>query len=49
MLNLLKILKELIKEKYESDKKDPRGPMCFECSGNGHIHADCSSLKQSAK
>jgi hypothetical protein len=26
--------------------KDPRGPICFECSGFGHIRADCENLKQ---
>jgi hypothetical protein len=34
-------------EKFESYKKDPRGPKCFECSSYGHIHADCGNLKQS--
>jgi hypothetical protein len=28
------------------EKKDPRGPKCFECSGFGHIRADCGNLKQ---
>jgi hypothetical protein len=27
-------------EPEEEDKKDPRGPRCFECSGFGHIRAD---------
>jgi len=31
-------------EKLE-DKKDPRGPRCFECSGYGHIYVDCGNLK----
>jgi hypothetical protein len=31
-------------EKAESDKKDPCGPKCFECSGYGHIPADCGNL-----
>jgi hypothetical protein len=30
----------------EAEKKDPRGPKCFECSGFGHIRADCGNLKQ---
>jgi hypothetical protein len=30
----------------EEEKKDPRGPKCFECSGFGHIRADCRNLKK---
>jgi hypothetical protein len=30
----------------EAEKKDPRGPRYFECSGFGHIRADCGNLKQ---
>jgi hypothetical protein len=33
-------------EREETEKKDPRGPKCFECSGFGHIWADCGNLKQ---
>jgi len=33
-------------EPEEEDKKDPRGPRCFECSGFGHIRADCGYLKK---
>jgi len=33
-------------EPKEAEKKDPRGPRCFECSGFGHIQADCGNLKQ---
>jgi hypothetical protein len=33
-------------EPEEAKKKDPRGPRCFECSGFGHIQADCWNLKQ---
>jgi len=33
-------------EPEEAEKKDPRGPWCFECSGFGHIRADCRNLKQ---
>jgi hypothetical protein len=33
-------------EPEEAVKKDPRGPRCFECSGFGHIRADCGNLKQ---
>jgi ribosomal protein L32 len=33
-------------EPKEAEKKDPRGPRCFECSGFGHIRADCGNLKQ---
>jgi hypothetical protein len=34
-------------EKGETDKKDPRGPKCFECLGYGHIRTDCGNLKKS--
>jgi hypothetical protein len=30
----------------EAEKKDPRGPRCYECSGFGHIQADCGNLKR---
>jgi len=30
----------------EDEKKDPKGPRCFECSGFGHIWADRWNLKQ---
>jgi hypothetical protein len=33
-------------EPEEVEKKDPRGPKCFECSGFGHIQADCGNLKK---
>jgi len=33
-------------EPEEEDKKDPRGPRCFECLGFGHIRADCGNLKK---
>jgi hypothetical protein len=33
-------------EPEEAEKKDPRGPRCFECSGFGHIQTDCGNLKQ---
>jgi hypothetical protein len=33
-------------EPEEAEKKDPRGPRCFECSSFGHIRADCGNLKQ---
>jgi L-fucose isomerase-like protein len=32
-------------ESEEEEKKDPRGPKCFECSGFGHIRDDCRNLK----
>jgi RNA-binding protein YhbY len=32
-------------EPEEPEKKDPRGLRCFECSGFGHIRADCGNLK----
>jgi len=34
-------------EPEEAEKKDPKGPRCYECSGFGHIRADCENLKQS--
>jgi lipopolysaccharide export LptBFGC system permease protein LptF len=36
-------------EPEEAEKKDPRGPRCFECSGFGHIRADCGNLKQAKR
>jgi RNA-binding protein YhbY len=33
-------------ELEEAEKKDPRGPRCFQCSGFGHIRADCGNLKK---
>jgi hypothetical protein len=33
-------------ELEEEEKKDPRGPRCFECSGHGHILVDCGNLKK---
>jgi len=33
-------------EPEEAEKKDPKGPRCYECSGFGHILADCGNLKQ---
>jgi hypothetical protein len=33
-------------ELEEEEKKDPRGPRCFECSGFGHIRADYGNLKK---
>jgi vacuolar-type H+-ATPase subunit I/STV1 len=33
-------------EPEEEEKKDPRGPRSFECSGFGHIRADCGNLKK---
>jgi hypothetical protein len=33
-------------ESEEAEKKDPRGPQCFECSGFGHIRTECANLKK---
>jgi hypothetical protein len=33
-------------EPEEAEKKDTRGLRCFECSGFGHIRADCGNLKK---
>lgn len=33
-------------EPEEEGKKDPRRPKCYECSGFGHIRADCGNLKK---
>jgi len=33
-------------EPEEAEKKDPRGLICFECSGFGHIQTNCGNLKQ---
>jgi len=45
-----KFTKRLKKAPRESEpekaEKDPSGPRCFECSGFGHIRADCGNLKQ---
>jgi hypothetical protein len=30
----------------EAEKKDPKGPRCFECSSFEHMRADCGNLKQ---
>jgi hypothetical protein len=45
---LSKILKNAPKEfePEEVEKKDRRGPRCFECSSFGHIRVDCGNLKQ---
>jgi hypothetical protein len=33
-------------EPEEDEKKDPRGPQCFECSGFEHIKTECVNLKK---
>jgi hypothetical protein len=37
--------KKKFSEPEEAEKKDPKGPRCFECSSFGHIRADCGNLK----
>jgi hypothetical protein len=32
-------------EPKEAEKKDSRGPRCFECSSFGNIRAECGNLK----
>jgi hypothetical protein len=36
-------------EPEEKEKKDSRGPQCFECSSFGHIRADCGNLKKGGR
>jgi hypothetical protein len=38
--------KKPLRKAEPEDEKDPRGPLCFECSGYGHIRADCWNLKK---
>jgi hypothetical protein len=33
-------------EPEEEEKKDPKAPRCYECSGFGNIRADCGNLKK---
>jgi len=33
-------------ELEEAEKKDPRDPKCYECSGFGHIKSECTNLKK---
>jgi hypothetical protein len=33
-------------EPEEVEKKDPRGPQCYECLGFGHIKTECANLKK---
>jgi len=33
-------------ESEEAEKKDPRGPQCFECLDFGHIRTKCANLKK---
>jgi len=33
-------------EPEEAEKKDPRGPKCYECSGFRHIKSECANLKK---
>jgi hypothetical protein len=35
-----------IADTEEIEKKDSRGPQCFECSGFGHIRTECANLKK---
>jgi hypothetical protein len=36
-------------EEVETNKKDHYGPKCIECSGFGHIQANCRNLKQAKR
>jgi len=36
-------------EPEEAEKKDPRGPQCFECSSFGHIKTECANMKKKKK
>jgi hypothetical protein len=33
-------------ESEKAEKKDPRGPQCFQCLGFGHIRTECTNLKK---
>jgi hypothetical protein len=33
-------------ESEEVEKKDSRGPQCFECSSSGHIRTECANMKK---
>jgi hypothetical protein len=35
-----------IAEPQEVEKKDPRSPQCYECSGFGHIKFECANMKK---
>jgi hypothetical protein len=43
--NRLKKASQTVEPK-EAEKKDPRGPQCYECSGFGHIKTECANLKK---
>jgi hypothetical protein len=42
----LKASKASKKKSRVSEKKDLRGPQCFECSSFGHIKTKCANLKK---
>lgn len=45
LLNFERDLKGTELEEVETNKRDLYGPKCVECSGFGHIQADCGNFK----
>jgi hypothetical protein len=44
-----KFFDRLKKAPHTAEKKDPRGPQCFECSSFGHIKTKCANMKKKKK
>jgi hypothetical protein len=38
-----------IADTEEAEKKDLRGPQCFECSGFGHIRTECAKSEETKR